>query len=73
VLAELPGFTASDIEVSVEPATRDPLAVNANRKKRQARRRAIRRTTSDENFPDPSTFPREVNVLKVTAMLKDGS
>jgi HSP20 family protein len=71
VLAELPGFTASDIEVSVEPRR---VIITGKRGSREEDRQG------DAVYVDPCgdeifrtiDLPAEVNVLKVTAILKDG-
>ena len=71
VLAELPGFTASDIEVSVEPRR---VIINGTRELKEEDKQGDAvyvEQRSDEIFRTIE-LPAEVNVLKVTAMLKDG-
>ncbi len=71
VHAELPGFTASDIEVSVEPRR---VTITGKRESKQEDKQADAVYTeqcSDEIFRTLE-LPSEVNVMKVTATLKDG-
>jgi HSP20 family molecular chaperone IbpA len=71
VLAELPGFTATDIEVSVEPQR---VLIIGKRESKEENRQADAvyvEQCSDEIFRTVD-LPAEVNVLKVTATLKDG-
>jgi HSP20 family protein len=71
VHAELPGFTASDIEVSVEPRR---VIISGKRETKQEDKQADAVYTeqcSDEIFRTLE-LPSEVNVMKVTATLKDG-
>jgi HSP20 family protein len=71
VRAELPGFTASDIEVSVEPRR---LAITGKRESKLEDKQGDAVYTeqcSDEIFRTME-LPAEVNVAKVTATLKDG-
>src|SRR5258706_13927962 len=71
VPAELPGFTASDIEVSVEPRR---VIITGKRELKEEGKQGDAvyiEQRSDEIFRTIE-LPAEVNVLKVTAMLKDG-
>jgi HSP20 family protein len=71
VLAELPGFTASDIEVSVEPRR---VIITGKRESKEEDKQGDAvyvEQCLDEIFRTMD-LPAEVNVLKVTAMLKDG-
>ena len=71
VQTELPGFTASDIEVSVEPRR---VIVTGRRESQEEDKQGgavYVEQCSDEIFRTMD-LPAEVNVLKVTAMLKDG-
>ena len=71
VLAELPGFTASDIEVSVEPQR---VIISGKRELKEEDKQGDAvyvEQRSDEIFRTIE-LPAEVNVLKVTALLKDG-
>jgi HSP20 family protein len=71
VLAELPGFTASDVEVSVEPRR---VIITGKRESKEEDKQGDAvyvEQCSDEIFWTMD-LPEEVNVLKVTAMLKDG-
>jgi HSP20 family molecular chaperone IbpA len=71
VLADLPGFTASEIEVSVEPR-RVIITGKRDSKEENMQGDAVYvEECSDEIFRTMD-LPAEVNVLKVTAMLKDG-
>jgi HSP20 family molecular chaperone IbpA len=69
--AELPGFTASDIEVSVEPRR---IIITGKRESQEEAKQGDAVYTeqcSDEIFRTLD-LPAEVNVMKVTATLKDG-
>jgi HSP20 family molecular chaperone IbpA len=69
--AELPGFTASDIEVSVEPRR---VIITGKRESNQEEKQSgavYIEQCSDEIFRTME-LPSEVNVMKVTATLKDG-
>jgi HSP20 family molecular chaperone IbpA len=71
VQAELPGFTASDIEVSVEPRR---LIITGKRESREEAKQpdaVYTEQCSDEIFRTLE-LPAEVNVMKVAATLKDG-
>jgi HSP20 family protein len=71
VLAELPGFTASEIEVSVEPRR---VIITGKRESKEENKQGDAvyvEQCLDEIFRTMD-LPAEVNVLKVTAMLKDG-
>jgi HSP20 family molecular chaperone IbpA len=71
VRAELPGFTASDIEVSVEPRR---VIITGKRESTQEEKQGgavYTEQCSDEIFR-AMELPTEVNVMKVTATLKDG-
>ncbi len=71
VHAELPGFTASDIEVSVEPRR---VIITGKRESHEEDKQGDAVYTeqcSDEIFRTMD-LPAEVNVMKVTATLKDG-
>jgi HSP20 family protein len=71
VLAELPGFTANDIEVSVEPRR---VIITGKRESKEEDKQGDAvyvAQRSDEIFRTLD-LPAEVNVLKVTATLKDG-
>jgi HSP20 family protein len=71
VLAELPGFMANDIEVSVEPRR---VIITGKRESKVEDKQGDAvyvEQCSDEIFRTMD-LPAEVNVLKVTAMLKDG-
>jgi HSP20 family molecular chaperone IbpA len=71
VHAELPGFTASDIEVSVEPRR---VIITGKRESQVEDKQGDAVYTeqcSDEIFRTLD-LPAEVNVMKVTATLKDG-
>jgi HSP20 family protein len=71
VLAELPGFAASDIEVSVEPRR---VIITGKRETKEEEKQGDAvyvEQCSDEIFRTMD-LPVEVNVLKVTATLKDG-
>ena len=71
VQAELPGFTASDIEVSVEPRR---VIIAGKRELIEEDKQSdsvYLEQCSDEIFRTLE-LPVEVNVLKVTATLKDG-
>jgi HSP20 family protein len=71
VRAELPGFTASDIEVSVEPRR---LTITGKRESKQEDKQGdavYAEQCSDEIFRTMD-LPAEVNVAKITATLKDG-
>jgi HSP20 family molecular chaperone IbpA len=71
VRAELPGFTASDIEVSVEPRR---VAITGKRESKQENKQGdavYAEQCSDEIFRTME-LPAEVSVAKVTATLKDG-
>lgn len=71
VYAELPGFTASDIEVGVEPQR---LTITGKRESKQESKKAgavYMEQCSGEIFRTLE-LPSEVNPAKVTATLKDG-
>ena len=71
VRAELPGFTASDIEVSVEPRR---VIITGKRESNEEVKQGgavYTEQCSDEIFRTME-LPTEVNVMKVTATLKDG-
>jgi HSP20 family molecular chaperone IbpA len=71
VRAELPGFTASDIEVSVEPRR---VTITGKRESKQENKQGdavYAEQCSDEIFRTME-LPAEVNVANVTAVLKDG-
>jgi HSP20 family protein len=71
VQAELPGFTASDVEVSVEPRR---VIITGKRESREENKQGgavYVEQCSDEIFRTMD-LPEEVNVMKVTATLKDG-
>jgi len=71
VLAELPGFSASDIEASVEPRR---VIISGKRELKEEDKQGDAvyvEQRSDEIFRTMD-LPAEVNVLKVTATLKDG-
>ena len=71
VQAELPGFTASDIEVSVEPRR---VIITGKRESNEEYKQGDAvyvEQCSDEIFRTMD-LPAEVNVMKVTATLKDG-
>ena len=71
VLAELPGFTANDIEASVEPRR---VIISGKRELKEEDKQGdavYLEQRSDEIFRTMD-LPAEVNVLKVTATLKDG-
>jgi HSP20 family protein len=71
VYAELPGFTASDVEVSVEPRR---VTITGKRESKQEDKQGgavYTEKCSDEIFRTLE-LPAEVNVMKVTATLKDG-
>jgi len=71
VRAELPGFTASDIEVSVEPRR---VIITGKRESGEEDRRAdsVYVEQCSDEICRTLDLPVDVNVLKVTAMLKDG-
>ena len=71
VHAELPGFTASDIEVNVEPRR---VTITGKRESKQENKKGNAiyvEQCSDEVFRTME-LPAEVNPTKVTATLKDG-
>jgi len=71
VHAELPGFTASDIEVNVEPRR---VTITGKRESKQENKKGdaiYLEQCSDEIFRTME-LPAEVNTTKVTASLKDG-
>ena len=71
VQAELPGFTASDVEVSVEPRR---VIITGKRESKEENKQGgavYVEQCSDEIFRTMD-LPGEVNVMKVTATLKDG-
>jgi HSP20 family protein len=71
VRAEVPGFTASDIEVTVEPRC---VTIAGRRESKQEDKQGdvvYSEQTSDEVFRTVE-LPAEVDVAKVTATLKDG-
>jgi len=71
VHAEVPGFTASDIEVNVEPRR---LTITGKRESKQEKKKAgvvYTEQCSDEIFRTME-LPAEVNTTKVTATLQDG-
>ncbi len=71
VHAELPGFTSSDIEVSVEPRR---VIITGKRESQEVDKQGDAVYTeqcSDEIFRTLD-LPAEVDVMKVTATLKDG-
>jgi HSP20 family protein len=71
VQAELPGFTASDVEVSVEPRR---VIITGKRESKEENKQSDAvyvEQCSDEIFRTMD-LPAEVNVMKVTATLKDG-
>ncbi|MBZ5699501.1 MAG: Hsp20 family protein [Acidobacteriia bacterium] len=71
VHAELPGFTASDVEVNVEPRR---VTITGKRESKQESKKAgvvYTEQCSDEIFRTME-LPTEVNTTKVTAALKDG-
>ena len=71
VRAELPGFTASDIEVSVEPRR---VIITGKRESELEEKQGdavYAEQCSDEIFRTIE-LPAEVNVMKVAATLKDG-
>jgi len=71
VRAEVPGFTASDLEVTVEPRR---MTITGKRESKQEDKQGdsvISEQTSDEIF-QTMELPAEVDVAKVTATLKDG-
>jgi HSP20 family molecular chaperone IbpA len=71
VQAELPGFAASDVEVSVEPRR---VIITGKRESKEENKQGDAvyvEQCSDEIFRTMD-LPAEVNVMKVTATLKDG-
>lgn len=71
VQAELPGFTASDIEVSVEPRR---LIITGKRESKQENKQGgtvYTEQCSDEIFRTME-LPVDVNIAKVAATVKDG-
>jgi HSP20 family molecular chaperone IbpA len=71
VRAELPGFTASDIEVSVEPRRVIITGKRISPEEDKQGDAVYTEQCSDEIFRTMD-LPAEVNVMKVTATLKDG-
>jgi HSP20 family molecular chaperone IbpA len=71
VRAELPGFTASDIEVSVEPRRVILTGKRESSVEDNQGGAVYTEQCSDEIFRTME-LPTEVNVMKVTATLKDG-
>ncbi len=71
VHAELPGFTASDIEVSVEPRR---LIITGKRESQVEDKQgdAVYTEQCSDDIFRTLELPAEVNVMKVTATLKDG-
>jgi HSP20 family protein len=71
VQAEVPGFTASDIEVNVEPTR---LTITGKRESKEEKKKGdavFMEACSDEIFRSVQ-LPSEVNTGKVTATLKNG-
>jgi HSP20 family protein len=71
VQAEVPGFTASDIEVNVEPTR---LTITGKRESKEEKKKGdafYTEACSDEIFRSVQ-LPSEVNTGKVTATLKNG-
>jgi HSP20 family protein len=71
VHAELPGFTASDIEVSVEPRRVTITGKRESKQEDKTGNAIYMEQCSDEIFRT-MLLPTEVNTTKVTAALKDG-
>ena len=71
VLAELPGFSASDIEVSVEPR-RVIITGKRELKEEDIQGDALYAEQCSDEIFRTMDLPAEVNVLKVSATLKDG-
>ena len=71
VQAELPGFAASDIEVSVEPR-RVIIAGKRESKVEDKQGDAVYLDQGSDEIFRALDLPAEVDVLKVTATLKDG-
>jgi len=71
VRAELPGFTASDIEVSVEPRRVTITGKRESKQENKTGNAIYMEQCSDEVFRT-MVLSSEVNTTKVTATLKDG-
>jgi HSP20 family protein len=69
--AEVPGFTADDLEVNVEPRRITIAGKRASFTKKEHDNGIYTRECSDEIFQSVD-LPCEVNAAKVSAMLKDG-
>ena len=71
VHAEVPGFTASDLEVSVEPRRLTISGMRESKKENKDADFLYTEEHSDEIFRS-FELPSEVNATKVSATLKDG-
>src|SRR4029077_9134342 len=71
VRAEVPGFTASDLEVNVEPGRVTIVGKRQSKKETREDRALYSEECSDEIFR-AIELPSEVNTTKVSATLKDG-
>jgi len=69
--AEVPGFTADDLEVNVEPRRITIAGKRASITKKEKDNGSYVRECSDEIFQTVE-LPSEVNAVKVSAILKDG-
>jgi HSP20 family protein len=71
VQAELPGFTANDIEVNIEPRRLTITGKRESKREDKKRNAVYMEQCSDEVFRTIE-LPHEVNPTKVTATVKDG-
>lgn len=71
VHAEVPGFTASDLEVNVEPRRVTITGMRESKKENKEAELLYTEERSDEIFRS-FELPSEVNTTKVSAALKDG-
>jgi HSP20 family protein len=71
VHAEVPGFTAQDLEVSLEPHRLTISGKRESNEEREAKKTIYREHCSNEIFR-AIELPAEVDSSKVTATLKDG-
>ena len=71
VRAKVPGFTASDLEVNVEPRR---VTISGKRESKQETKegKALRTEESSNEIFRAMELPSEVNATKVSATLKDG-
>jgi HSP20 family protein len=71
VKAEVPGFTANELEVSVEP-TRLTISGKRQTKEEHTEKKAIYRESCSDQIMRTIDLPHAVDATKATATLKDG-